>query len=190
MSLTARQDIPVITMVEDFDSQQALAKVQGGDGIYEHIIDDDSLVTVAAAEAAGMADLREHANPRVRGSFEAEVSGWQPGQIVDIRLPDRGVEGEFLIQRVTISPACPNPSIWTYRVEYGGRLLGIADFLQALVSAQQKRRHIEPTQSIQKFVYGEEKLGLKDGLETATRTPPWICGDEDAICGMVVVSSG
>ena len=190
MALTARQDIPVITMVENFKSQQALARVQVGDGAYEHIITDDSLTTIAAAEAAGMADLREHANPRVAGNFETEVSGWHPGQLVDIRLPDRGVEGEFLIRRVMISPVWSNPSIWTYRVEYGGRLLGIADYLQALVSAQQKKRHIEPTQSVQKFVYSEDKLGLKDELETATRELPYLCGDEDAICGLVVVSGG
>jgi hypothetical protein len=72
MSLTARQDIPVITMVEDYASQAAIAKVQGGDGVYEHVIDDDSLTTIQAAEAAGLADLREHANPRVKGSFETE----------------------------------------------------------------------------------------------------------------------
>ncbi len=380
MALTARQDIPVITMVEDYASQAAIAKVQGGDGIYEHVISDDSLTSIAAAEAAGMADLREHANPRVKGSFETEyyapavyetvqvgeefigwqteleqeasdmafylwydssvaqsfiVEGslvrakkvrvsvlgsdrswqypqgidfhiytdnngqpgnsistagyysipggnwpvnpewltgeidldgplqggqqywlvlvgsagngsvrvrvafdplpnstfatkpgpvsmwelrsdldmafkveapvyepiyeeqlvtpahiWQPGQIVDIRLPDRGVEGEYLIQRVTITPTWPNPSIWTFRVDYGGRLLGIADFLKALVSAQQKKRVIEPTKNVQKYVYGEETLTVGDELITATRGLPFVCGDADAVCGLVVVSNG
>ncbi len=74
MALTARQDIPVITVVEDYASQAAIAKVQGGDGVYEHVIEDDSLTTIQAAEAAGMADLREHANPRVKGSFETEYA--------------------------------------------------------------------------------------------------------------------
>lgn len=115
---------------------------------------------------------------------------WQPGQIVEINLPDRGVEGEYLIQRVTITPTWSNPSIWTYRVEYGGRLLGIADFLRALVSAQQKKRVIEPTKSVQKYVYGEETLQISDELVMTTRALPYICGDTDAICGMVVVSNG
>lgn len=74
ISLTAKQDIAVITMVEDHASQAAIAKVQGGDGIYEHVIGDDSLTSIAAAEAAGMADLREHSNPRVKGSFETEYA--------------------------------------------------------------------------------------------------------------------
>ena len=89
------KDIPVITMAEDYASQAAIAAVQGGDGIYEHVIPDDTLTTIQAAEAAGMADLREHANPKVTGNFETEVPGWHPGQIVTIDLPDRGVNGEF-----------------------------------------------------------------------------------------------
>ena len=74
MQLTARQDIPVITMVEDYASQSAVRAAQGGDGVYEHVISDDTLTSITAAEAAGMADLREHANPRVKGSFETEYT--------------------------------------------------------------------------------------------------------------------
>lgn len=345
MSLTARQDINVITMVEDLESQAAIAAIQGGDGVYEHVIVDDSLINIEAAEAAGMADLREHANPRVKGNFETEyvaaggahnvavdqgwqieqlqsdyisyyfyaeeylgqgfiptkemegaikvqaslMSGggfffpvptgwnicldtngkpgtsigykrreandwpktqgewittnieleeplqaykkywlvvqgegfqannqyvkyctasdvyaggmmvrkdgnspweeypgvdvtfrikatsiktiqetktWHPGQLVAINLPDRGVVGEYLIQKVTITPTFPNPSIWTYRVEYGGRLLGIADFLKALVSAQQKKQIVD-TAILSKFVYGEDKISVTDEIDFA-----------------------
>jgi hypothetical protein len=184
MALTARQDIDVITMVEDLDSQDAVAAVQGGDGVYEHVISDNTLTTIQAAEAAGMADLREHANPRVKGSFETEVPGWVPGQIVPINLPDRGIQGEYLIQRVTITPA--TSKLWTYRVDYGGRLLGIADFLKALVSAEQKKKMNE-TAIMHKFHYTQERFAVSDELLTAQRELPFICGDPDAICGEVIV---
>jgi hypothetical protein len=190
VALTAKQDIDVITMVEDEISQKAIAAVQkDSDGVYEHVINDDSLTSITAAEAAGMADLREHANPRVKGSFETEQSGWQPGQIVNINLPDRGVTGEFLIQRVTITPTWPNPSIWTYQVEYGGRLLGIADFLQALVSAQQKKQMVE-TAILSKFHRQIEPVGVTDTLTIAPRNLPYVCGAPDAICGFVMLDSG
>jgi hypothetical protein len=182
VSLTARQDIDVITMVEDYDSQQAIAAVQGGDGVYEHVIVDDSLTTLDAAEAAGLADLREHGDPRVKGSFETEVPGWQPGQLVNINLSDRGVVGEYLVQRVTITPT--TPKLWTHRVEYGGRLLGIADFLKALVSAQQKKRLAE-TAILSKFHRQIELVEVTDILTTTPRNPPYVCGDPDAICGFV-----
>jgi hypothetical protein len=189
MSLTARQDIDVITMVEDYASQAAIAAVQGGDGIYEHVIPDDSLTTITAAEAAGMADLREHANPRVKGSFETEVPGWQPGQIANVNLPDRGVVGEYLVQRVTLTPTWANPSIWTYRIEYGGRLLGIADFLKALVSAQQKKQMVE-TAILSKFNRQTETVGVSDTMTDTPRNLPYVCGAPDAICGFVMLDSG
>ena len=72
MSLTAKQEIAVISMVEDYASQAGIARVQGGDGIYEHIIEDDSLSTIQATEAAGLADLRQNGNPKVNGTFETE----------------------------------------------------------------------------------------------------------------------
>ncbi|MBN6186400.1 hypothetical protein JQN58_05290 [Aneurinibacillus sp. BA2021] len=183
ISWTYKYDIDVITVVDDLESQQALAAVQGGDGVYEHVINDDSLITIEAAEAAGNADLREHANPKVKGSFETEVNGWTPGQLVEIDLPDRGVQGTYLVQKVTASPATPDK--WTYRVEYGGRLLGIADFLKALVSAQQKQK-IGDTDIITKVSYGQDKLHLSDALASTSRTTKWICGDPDAVSGLMV----
>jgi hypothetical protein len=189
ISLTARQDIAVITMVEDYASQAAIAAVQGGDGVYEHVIVDDSLTTIQAAEAAGMADLREHANPRVKGSFETEVPGWEPGQIVNINLPDRGVVGEYLVQKVSLSPTWASPSIWTYRIDYGGRLFGIADFLKALVSAQQKKQLAE-TAILSKFDRQTETAEVTDTVTDTPRNLPYVCGDADAICGFVQLDSG
>jgi hypothetical protein len=73
MTFVYKYDIDVITTVEDIASQSAISAVQGGDGVYEYVISDDSLVTLDAAEAAGNADLRQHANPTVKGSFETEA---------------------------------------------------------------------------------------------------------------------
>lgn len=184
MSLTAKQDIDVITMVEDIDSQNLIASVQGGDGVYEHVITDDSLVTIEAAEAAGLADLREYANPKVNGDFETEVNGWAPGQLVNIALSDRGIEGTFLVQKVTITPF--NRRLWTYTIKYGGRIKGIADFLAALVSAQQQKKTGE-TSILQKFVYNSEVMQVEDDLVLNSRMLPYVCGDSDAICGLTVV---
>lgn len=64
----------VVTMVEDLASQQRLTVIEGAgsDGVYEHRIIDDTLITIEAAEAVGYADLREHADPKVNGNFETE----------------------------------------------------------------------------------------------------------------------
>lgn len=211
LSFIYKYDIDVITMVEDIESQEKIAVVQNSDGVYEHVIVDDSLVTIDAAEAAGMADLREHANPKVKGSFETEfvlpqytwgnlkemtwgdllehtwgdlkkVKRWEPGQLVTMDLPDRGIQGTYLIQRVVIIPITTDK--WRFRVEYGGRLLGIADFLKALVSAQQKKR-FNDTALLNKFSYGQETTKIIDELVSTPRGKVFICGEPDAICGFV-----
>lgn len=113
-----------------------------------------------------------------------KATTWKTGQLVEIDLPDRGVEGKYLIQRITISPVA---GMWNYRIDYGGRLLEIADFLKALVSTQQNKRLIEPAKSVQKYVSINELLNLLDEMETTTRQLPYECGDPDAECGMVVM---
>lgn len=72
--LRYKPPMDVVTMVEDLASQKALAAIQGGDGIKEHRIIDDTLITIEAAEAVGYADLREHADPKVSGHFETEYA--------------------------------------------------------------------------------------------------------------------
>lgn len=178
LSFTYRYEIDVITMVEDIASQQAIAKVQGGDGVYEHVIVDDSLTTIDAAEAAGLADLREHANPRVKGSFETEVPGWAPGQLVTINLPDRGITGTFLVQKVVITPCTAEK--WTFRVEYGGRLLGIADWLRSLWKAQEKKK-LADTNILHKYMYAPDRVLFVDEAVLSERTRPWVV--EESLLG-------
>ena len=182
---TYKHDIPVITIVEDFESQTAIAAIQGGDGAYEHVIKDNDLETLEAAEAAGNQYLRDHANPRIRGAFETDIPGWHPGQLVEIDLPSWGISNSYVVQKVTITPQTPTE--WTYRIEWGGRLLGIADYLRAIIAKEQKKRLAETT-LLSKYAYGLESVGVADEMEGTPRFPPWYCGQADALCGFVVAS--
>jgi hypothetical protein len=174
LSLTAKQDIDVITYSENTASQTALAAAQGGDGVYEYSFTDDSLTTLQAAGAAADADLREHADPTVTGSFETEISGWATGQLVPIFLTDRGINNTYVVQKVTIT--APTKTIWTFTVEFGGRLLGVADFLKALVSAQQKKK-LGATEIIHKIrIFDEDTVDVTDSMpEPILFTPPYYC---------------
>lgn len=188
VALTRKIPMDVITMVEDLLSQEAVKAVQGGDGIYEHMIYDDSFITLQAAEAAGQADLEAHKNPKVSGSFETDIQGWKPGQLVTINLPDRGINGTYLIHRVQKKYSNLYRKFIS-KVEYGGRLLGIADFLQAMVSKQQKGKIID-VQYQTKFVSFELKPGIKIEFIITPRTTPWYAGDHDAIAGEIVALGG
>jgi hypothetical protein len=178
--------MPVITTVEDMASQEAIKAIEGGTGVYEEVLNDDTLVTLAAAEAAGLGYLRDHANPQVTGSFVSLNPGWQPGQLLTINLPQDGLQNEYIIEATEAKLV---DGQWEWTVHLGGRLIGIPDILRALVSAQQAKR-TPPAKGIQKYVYGEDTLAVADELVTGTRALPYVCGDADAICGLTVVSDG
>jgi hypothetical protein len=185
VSFTFKYYIPVDTYVEDKASQAAVAAIQDGNGIYEDKLVDESLTTLAAAYAAGDAYLRDRKNPKVTGSFRTMVDGWEPGQLVPVKLPDREINNTYLVQRVTITPV-PAPSVsWYYSIEFGGRLMGDADFLKALVSAQQKKK-IASTEIIHVIeIYNEDSVDITDELIATPRTPPYHYDDEDALLDFI-----
>jgi hypothetical protein len=185
VAFTYQYDIPVITMVEDLESQAAVAAVQGGDGVYEHKIKDDSLTTLEAAEAAGQAYLKEHANPRVIGSFATAQPGWEPGQILTVDSASRGISGTFTVQKVKISTYGTG---LLYTIEYGGRIKGLEAKLKAIVSAQQASRN-KDTVIITKIKANEDEIIVGDSSSTTLRRPPYVAGDADALAGFVVATA-
>lgn len=185
VAFTYRYDIPVIVLKTDPDSQAAVAAVQGGDGIYEYMMSDDSLVTQEAALAAADAYLRERSNPKVTGSFSTQKKGWAPGQILTINSVSRGISGTFTVQKVKISTIGTD---LLYSIEYGGRVKGLEDTLKAIVSAQQTKKG-QDTEIITKIKNNLESIAVSDSTTTTKRTPPYICGDADAICGFVVAAA-
>lgn len=180
-----RYPMSVVTVVENFESQQALAAITGetGDnaGVREDVINDDTIVTLGAAEALGNAALRKWADPEISASFSTYTTGWEPGQLLVVNLPSRGLVNTYMVQKVNM--AYRNQE-WITEVRFGGRLVSVADFLQALVSKQQSAT--VQTAILQKFSYGSEKVGLTDELVLTSHTGQYICGDPDAISGLCV----
>jgi hypothetical protein len=168
---TYKYDVDIITVIDDFISQDLLAGVQGGDGVYEHVINDDKLDTIEAAEIAGVNDLTQYANPTVKGSFETEINGWKPGQLVTISLEDRGISGMFLIQNVSIEIATDTK--YTYKIQYGGKLKGVADFLKALFSAKEQT-DVGETNILNKFFTESETILVTENWTFTERVLPFI----------------
>lgn len=181
-----KYDVNVITIAEDITSQAAVAAVQGNDGVYEYVLVDTALTNLEAAEAAGLSDIRENGNPSITGSFNTLVSSmtyldtWEPGQIVDINLPDKGLVNSYLVRKVNLE--LWGTSDWLYKISFGGRLLGIDDFLKALISDQKSSARTEAA-ALLKYVCGSETPTITDTLITTAQTTPYFI--EASFCGKV-----
>lgn len=134
---TYKYKIPILCMVDDEDSQEAIKLIEGGDGIYEGpIIVDESIVSLDAARDMALAEIRQYSNALVNGSFKTDQDGYRSGQLLPINIPSRGINSEYLIQTVT------KKSIGGGHMEYGVTfatlLTGLTDFLISLWEAGQK----------------------------------------------------
>lgn len=181
-------DLPVIAMVEDTASQQAIAAAEGGDGIYEFVIVDQNLGSNMEAEKRAEEDLRQYANPKVKGSFATDVRGFEPGQVVRITYTERGLDNYFVVQRVGLAR---KGKFWEYSIEFGGRIRGLEDVFKAALSAKRDSRDSK-TSVLQKFAALDTQsaaVSNSAGVYT-TRTPIYFAaGDADAAFGFVCANS-
>lgn len=112
---------------------------------------------------------------------------WAVGQIVTISDASRGISGQYTIQKVTRTKV--KDGLWNNKIEYGGRLLGIEDYLTAIVSAQQNKRTATVT-IINKLEQTQDSVAVSDSVAASVvRLLPFLCGDVDAICGQVILSA-
>jgi hypothetical protein len=97
------EEIYLLIVRDDLAAQQALAAIEGGDGVIEHFIQDRRL-SAAGATAVAVAELALFATPEIRVSYTTRDPRTRTGKLVTIALPaPTNLAGAFLIQRVQLS---------------------------------------------------------------------------------------
>jgi len=97
------EDINLIIQRDDLAAQAALAAIEGGDGVIEHVIIDRRL-SAAGATVTAAAELALFSTPELRVSYTTRDPRTRTGKLVAINLPaPTNVVGSFLIQRVQLS---------------------------------------------------------------------------------------
>jgi hypothetical protein len=161
-----RYEIDIITVAENLASQEIIATIQGTDGVYEDRVADETLVTIEAVEALAQSVINQYSDPYVNGSYITYTPGYEAGQMLKVNLPTQGIVNTYMVQMVE---ARYRLGLWEYTVYFGGRLLSVADYLQALVTNQQNAV-TSNTEILQKYIYVDEVALLADEL-TITSIP-------------------
>jgi hypothetical protein len=143
-------------------------------GRREATVDDKSIKTRADAISRAQAELAAYANPITTGSFETNTSGLRAGMRIAINSPLRGVNAEFVIQRVNIT--LETPTLFLYKVE----LVSIKSFeLIDLLAQIIKGRRVEQAEGT--VIANAERL-TRDIAVTRTwltyfnSKPTWVTG--------------
>lgn len=122
--------VPILCMVEDTESQNAVKAIEGGDGIYEALVTDESIETNEAARDRARAELKQYSNALVKGSFKTDQDGYRSGQLLTVNIPTRSINSQYLIQAVTKKSI--GGGYLEYTVTFATLLTGLTDFLLSL----------------------------------------------------------
>ena len=124
--------MPVIVRADNIASQVSIAAIEGGDGIYEDIIWDDSIDSKSVAQDRAIAEVNQFGNFLINGGFTTYESGFVAGQFVEIDVPNyEAYSGKYQIQRISITADGPNDEL--YMITFASTLYELKDFLLALV---------------------------------------------------------
>lgn len=104
LSVTYIGQYPNTVISQNAAQVSAQAAIDGTSGIIEDLTNDDSLNDINSALASASASLTLYGQAGVIVSFDTQVAGYAPGQLVTIDLPWHDIHtDQFLIESVTAS---------------------------------------------------------------------------------------
>lgn len=183
IEITYYPRVPIIVQSTDPASIAFFAAKDGGDGVYEHTVKDNAIGSKAEAGARAAQELAQFSMPLVNGRFTTRtslLSGgsiFQPGQYVVVNLPTYGISTDtaFLVQQVDISITENSTTTeYTYRVRFGGKIVGVREFLESLASETEEVQDATQILTIEQVT---DTVQIDDDAPTRTLyTPPFQYG--------------
>ena len=194
---TYRYEVPIIAKSQNNQSIEAMKAIEWWDGLYEHIIVDESITTKDEAKARAAAEIADYANPIVNGNFQTRTgllqsgSKFVPWQILTISLNSRGLTGDYNIQEMTTTTA--DESEFYYDIRFGGRLLNVFNYFlnniskeivmkenEELLSIEVVDETVTITETITKATPETviESVLITENASASTFTPPYTWWDD------------
>lgn len=164
LAVTYSYDVKVITQAEDIAAQAAVLALEGGDGIHEERIVDDSITSVTEAQQIALAEIRENAYPVIRGRFETFQDGFSVGQLLTVALAtDTTYNGTYQIQRV--AARCISGELFYYTIQFSVRRVKVEDLLVKLLKKSDVSTS-EGQEGIDKIEFVNEEVECADTVST------------------------
>ena len=137
ISVTYQAETPIIVRADNLSSQTALAAIEGGTGIYESILKDETIDTRDLAHDRAIAEVNEFGNAEISGFFETSENGFRAGEFFNLDITGyETYDGNYQIKRVTMIPAGSDAVL--YSVEFGTTLYELKDLIAAMLRTQQR----------------------------------------------------
>ncbi len=179
---------------QDPTSISAMKALTGGDGVYDGaLITDFGIKTYEEARTRANAELKAYANPIINITFDTEIEGLHAGQVIHITDSTRGIDDDFLIQKVNAKQTYNH--IYNYKVICASTLFGIIEFFQLLLKKTDDLI-IDASELVDVVINDDEILDFDETWTLTTGGAPWYAMDDppspttsnDAYCGFCEVN--
>ena len=166
LAATYSYDVKVITQTEDVGAQATIAALEGGDGIHEYRLVDNSIQSIDEAQLRAEAETRMYSVPLVRGGFNTFENGFAAGQLITINLTGGNYNGDYLIRRVTHKSI--GGGNFNYRIEFSRKRQQIEDILVNLIRKVDKTSAVS-SEGIDKLALVTEEIEFSESIAVTTK---------------------
>jgi len=138
-------------------------------GLFEHAITDKTIKSREEAIRYGNAQLTAYADKIVEGSFLTDTEGLRSGQMINVKSTVRGVDEDYLIQKVTTR--MKTPTVMTYEVELATlRSVGLIDLLINLLNTGSRIIDESSQQVLELALFNIEVVTIEEDFQVEAST--------------------
>lgn len=169
IKVSGKPNLPVIIKYRSQPHIDAMKSVEGGSGVYEYLVKDNSLDTKEGAKQRARAEVDAYANTLSEAEFETYQSGLAVGQRITVNSASRGIVGEeFFINKINIRPRT-NDSQFVYRVSLiTTRTFDLIDVLQKLIQRGNEDIVIEEGEIVNLYESFTDNVYIQDSVVAST----------------------
>ncbi len=135
LSVTYKGFFPIIISSEDTAEISSRVSVEGGQGRYEAIEDDQSVDSINLAQDKAIALLRRYGRISKVIDIETDKAGLFPGQLITITVSDHNLNSQYLIESVETNYIDGVGFRFSVKALSGESFGGWIDFFQKLATA-------------------------------------------------------
>lgn len=164
---------PLLPLLVDIPDSASIAEF----GEFEFAITDKNITTEDQAIERALAELKAYASSLAEGQFDTYKPGLRSGQVIRVSDALRGVDEDFVIQRVQYQHLSPDPNydgVWTVTLATL-KTVGIITVLQKLLLKEDLT--VDEQIVLLTLIRLEDAFGVSDTMgSVTTQTGPYVYG--------------
>lgn len=155
--------VPIKPQYQDNTSVNALKALGLGDGVFDlDPYTDRNITDLNTALAIAQAKTREWGNAIITGDFQTDQKGLRAGQLIHITDSTRGIDDDYLIQKVTSKQTGGAfKDYFQYKITFGTTLFGWIEFMQKLLRTKDNVE-LNPDDVITQYAASFEDVEIAD----------------------------